>query len=226
MKGLEYLKTVNGGRDCSVYTDSLSVLQALANPINNNPIICKLKNNIVALEQVCKIFFYFVRGHSGNFGNELADQFADSARRYGIYVPMKKSKKYIKTHLLNQARLVWNRDWGVDGAHCHLYQWVPSTLSIPPCFPPGYYLTQLLTGHGRFPFYFYRFNIRSNKDCFCEIECSDLSHYFDSCPATLKYMNQLNLTLNNTHQKQKVLQYKAKLDILIDMIRHINITLD
>lgn len=43
LRGLEYLKAVNGGRDCNIYTDSLSVLQALANPVNVNPIICKLK---------------------------------------------------------------------------------------------------------------------------------------------------------------------------------------
>lgn len=156
----------------------------------------------------------------------MADQFADSARRFGIYVPMKKSKKSIKAHLLNQARLIWNNDWGADGAHCNLYQWVPSTLTIPSFFPPSYYLTQLLTGHGRFPFYFYRFYIKNNKECFCGEECNDLSHYFDSCPATLNHINQLNATLNDTHQKQKILKYNAKVEILIEMIKYINASID
>lgn len=43
LRSLEYLNAVNGWRDCNIFTGGLSVLQALANPVNVNPIICKLK---------------------------------------------------------------------------------------------------------------------------------------------------------------------------------------
>lgn len=51
MMGIEHLLTADERRDCDVFTDSLSTLQALSNSMNTNPKFFKLKQNINLLSK-------------------------------------------------------------------------------------------------------------------------------------------------------------------------------
>lgn len=222
MRGIEHLIRTEEKRACDVFTDSLSALQALSNAMNTNPLIHKLKQDIIHLEKHCKISFYFVKGHSGVLGNELADKFASDARRQGSYVPIGKSKKYVKKEIIRKGREVWNENWNIQGATKELFQWIPSISSIPSFFPSTYMLTQVLTGHGRFPFYFQRFKIKNHNLCFCGAECQSIDHYLSTCPSTNSYRVRLGLTPNINLQKQKAIQSQNKMEILREMAQFIN----
>lgn len=222
IRGVEYLILTREERDCDIFTDSLSALQALANVSTVEPLICNLKHNIGILNTKCRVTCYFVKGHSGILGNELADQFASDARRRGLYTPMKKSKKYIKKQLIVHARDAWNITWSEQGFEKELFQWIPTISRMPDLFPSTYYLTQLLTCHGRFPFYFHRFKIKDHSQCFCGTDCQSIDHYFTSCLYTRSYINKLGISLTDPSEKQKIIHLKQKIDILKEMVQLIN----
>lgn len=77
------------------------------------------------------------------------------------------------------------------GHEKELYTWIPSVYQIPVMFPPSHLLTQILTGHGQFPFYLFRFNITDNNNCFCGMATTNFAHYFNTCPWTLFFRNKL-----------------------------------
>lgn len=52
-------------------------------------------------------------------------------------------------------------------------------------------LTQILTGHGKFPFYISRFEVTDNSNCFCGMDTHNFAHYFNTCPWTLFFRNKL-----------------------------------
>lgn len=83
-------------------------------------------------------------------------------------------------------------------------------------------LTQVLTGHGRFPFYFQRFKIKNHNLCFCGAECQSIDHYLSTCPSTNSYRVRLGLTPNINLQKQKAIQSQNKMEILREMAQFIN----
>lgn len=72
---------------------------------------------------------------------------------------------------MKRAKDIWNDSWKTDGQSKELFQWIPTISAIPSSFRSTYLLTQLLTGHGRFPFYFQRFNIKNHSQCFCGMIC-------------------------------------------------------
>lgn len=49
LKAIEYLIIIHTTRDCNIFTDSLSILQALNNPVNLNKIINTIKNKFTIL---------------------------------------------------------------------------------------------------------------------------------------------------------------------------------
>lgn len=82
-KALQFIEKVEETSNCMLITDSMSVLEALANPDNKIPLIFKIKQTIISIISFTTLSSYHIKSHSEIFGNELADQIAASARRYG-----------------------------------------------------------------------------------------------------------------------------------------------
>ncbi|XP_064464096.1 uncharacterized protein LOC135375284 [Ornithodoros turicata] len=164
-----------------VYTDSLSLLQALNNPVHTNVRVQKLKESIKAVEPGIKFCFHFVYGHTGILGNEIADRFANEARGGRVDWPVPYSKESIKNIIYEHVMTEWQEGW--DRGHHWCRNWIKSVRKdVAPT--PDYFITQALTGHGGFPAYLGRFDLRDSTQCGCGNENANIEHYMFQCPET------------------------------------------
>ncbi|XP_040068031.1 uncharacterized protein LOC120841246 [Ixodes scapularis] len=145
-KALDYILATRDGLHCNIYTDSLSVLQALANPNNAIPLINEIKHIIQSVNRFNTTAFFHVKSHTNILGNDLADQFANSARYHGQYIHLPKSKQNIKHTIMELARRRWDHSWQNDGKNTELFKWIPSTNHIPISFPPSRRHTSRIPG--------------------------------------------------------------------------------
>lgn len=178
--------------EIAIYTDSLSLLQNLANIQTKTATIHTLKQLIAQIQSKQSIHFIYVRAHADNEGNNLADHYAKLAYHNGNLVSCLYSKKSVKKDLNNEVRREWDEEWRRQGKEKELFTWISTIHNIPDTFPSSHLLSQIITGHGRFPFYLFRFKLTNNNNCFCGLPINNFEHYFTTCPYTLTFRTELN----------------------------------
>ncbi|XP_035223088.1 ribonuclease H-like [Stegodyphus dumicola] len=72
-------KTLKGKYDVHIYSDSLTVLQALSRPDQDNPLTVYIRELYKDLREDQNIVFNWVKAHVGHFGKERADALAKEA---------------------------------------------------------------------------------------------------------------------------------------------------
>jgi ribonuclease HI len=167
----------------TIFTDSLSCIYALT---NDKP-KCQSAREILqlALKNNLSININWIKGHSGDRGNDLADHYAKQAARNAPTLNIKPSHKRLKSYLKNQSLVFWKERWKISQKGRNLYQFIqtPSKSNLYTNF----YENQFLTGHGYFPQYFTRFNLRRTT-CICNTVTSNqanAAHYLNDCPSFL-----------------------------------------
>ncbi|GFW23880.1 putative 115 kDa protein in type-1 retrotransposable element R1DM [Trichonephila clavipes] len=153
-----------------ICSDSLSSLCALNNIYSQNKLIVKTHINLDFLRsRGVQVFFSFVRGHTGIYGNERADWLAKEATKLRNLVPMSIPKSYHKKVFKEKIISEWNNLYQIS-INAHLTkEFFPSIQSRLKAkhFHPNFKLTQLLTGHGNFKAYLKRFNLSLTDQCSC-----------------------------------------------------------
>lgn len=190
-KLIEFLLDNRPSSPVNIYSDSLSVLLALNNPFNKSSTIHQLKHDILLLSSSVSLALYHVPAHSNVWGNEIADAVARSAATRGQDVCGKISKHMVRSSLLKAGRLLWQEAWSSNNSDTELFRWTPSVLNLPASFPPSKKLTHLITGHGRFPHYFFRLELTPDCLCFCGAAATSVSHYLTQCSKTSSYIQRL-----------------------------------
>lgn len=147
LEGVKHFHNLPSASTISIFSDSLSSLQAIHNPLNKNPIVHAVKEHLSILKQKLTIKLHHIKSHNNNIGNELADHYANEARHSGEPINLPKQKNYVKKELERAALLRWNGDWGDMGQSSETFKWIPSVFLIPTYFPSTHKLTQILTGH-------------------------------------------------------------------------------
>lgn len=225
-KALEYVAQQHNKNSYQIITDSLSTLQGINNPDNLNPYIQKIKEKIAEVNKDHKIILAFIKGHSGNMGNEYADDLAKKAIRFGEKIELPISKKFISSQLNKQIFNKWNTQWVQESNYHKSYirDWITSINQIPTLFLANHNVSQFMTGHGRFPHYLQRFRIRQNSMCTCGKEANSFDHYLENCKITRKYRDKLKMKFGHMYSKKKtdLLKDREALSILEEMVEEVN----
>jgi ribonuclease HI len=166
-----------------IFTDSQAAIASLT---NDKP---KCKTALLILEEAFKlksvIRIAWIKGHSGDLGNDLADQNAKLGCNESNIKHIYSSPSRLKRNLKIQSMNYWKERWSNSKNGRPLFQFIqePSKSTLLTNF----YTNQFLTGHGFFPSYFKRFHLRNAK-CLCNAtsyEEANPAHYINKCPAFL-----------------------------------------
>lgn len=224
-KALEYITSQHNTNTYQILTDSLSVLQGINNAESLNPYIFKIKELLHRLTITNRVILTYVKGHSGNIGNEIADELAKKAIKYGEIINLPCSKNFINKELHKKIYRKWNQLWeNYKTLHkSYIHNWFHNIYQIPCEFIANYQISQILSGHGRFPHYLFRFRIRTHRTCPCNLEEVDLDHYFTICKLTEKHRLQLKkYCMNLTQNRYGLLNDSAAVAVLGEMVDTIN----
>ncbi|KAH7968811.1 hypothetical protein HPB52_011471 [Rhipicephalus sanguineus] len=173
------------------YTGCLSLLQALASQHNAAPHVLDLRVLLRRLSRSVPLHVFHIPGHSGVFGNEVADFLAQRAAVHGHVRSLPLPFRAVRQQLRRETLVLWTARWRETSTRTELFRWVQDVHNLPPYFPPPAPLVTLLTGHGRFPHYFYRFNIMREPRCPCGSYCLDMSHVLHACTITAPFTSRI-----------------------------------
>jgi ribonuclease HI len=192
--------------NCTIFTDNQSAISCLINDQPKGLTARKILHEASQLNFVTRIAW--IKGHSGDTGNELADQHAKLATRETILESSPSSLCKLKNHLKAQSMFHWKERWKNSLNGRTLFQFIPDPSKT--IILTDFYVNQFLTGHGYFPAYLKRFHLR-NIDCKCNLsnnECN-AAHYINDCPAYLKTSREYFLD-SSWANKKYVFQTLAK----------------
>ncbi|GBM77600.1 hypothetical protein AVEN_123129-1 [Araneus ventricosus] len=130
------------------------------------------------------IHLRWLKGHVGYLGSESADQLAKEAITKGDPFLLTKPLSYLKSEIKSAALSIWQDNWvnGETGRSTH--EIVPRVSNKPVGWNREEIM--LVTGHGPFPSYRHRYNLRTHDNCSCG-EKGDPIHYATKCRFTLAW---------------------------------------
>ncbi|GBN07191.1 Retrovirus-related Pol polyprotein from type-1 retrotransposable element R1 [Araneus ventricosus] len=186
---LVYITTLSSWDPIRIFSDSQSLLKALAGSIPGDTQIWELKALCQELRERRSVSLHWVRAHVGTLGNERADYYAKRAVLrpdvdVSVLRPLSLLRRQIGQVLLTQ----WQDRWSYGENGRLTAEFFPTVGLVPRLFNSR--IVQLLTGHGRFPAYFYRFALSDTDVCICG-GTGTVLHYLRTCPLTLDLYSRL-----------------------------------
>ncbi|GBN12234.1 hypothetical protein AVEN_50939-1 [Araneus ventricosus] len=172
-------------RPIKIWTESLSSLMAILNPKSHHSMVREIQTLLLSHRH---INLRWLKAHTGYLGNECADQLTKEVITKVDPFLLRKSLSYLKSEIKSAALSIFQDNWdnGETGR---------STLDIVPRVsnkPVGWSREEIMfvTGHGPFPSYLHRFNLRTHDNCSCG-EKGDPIHYATKCRFTLSWHFQI-----------------------------------
>jgi ribonuclease HI len=96
----------------AIYTDSQMTIDSLKNARNHKYIIENIRSQLRVLEKDnWMINFRWVKGHTGIYGNEIADRLAKEAAEKKTIIYSKVLKNIIKSEIRKTNIEKWQREW-------------------------------------------------------------------------------------------------------------------
>lgn len=171
-----------------IFTDSLSSIKALENRSNTHPIAAQIHQTIhLMVRESQRINISWVKGHSGNLGNEFADSAANTATRLHRAAQYSRFPlSYIKAKIRRENYLIWEARYASSPTGQHTKRLLPTLQDIKDLgnvCKTTFHLTQMLTGHGFHKAYLKRFHITEDDHCPCDgVTQQSMEHLLETCP--------------------------------------------
>ncbi|XP_047995474.1 uncharacterized protein LOC125233477 [Leguminivora glycinivorella] len=152
----------------------MAALQTTTNPASRHPLAVESREMIKSCKQQNKnLSLFWIKAHAGLPGNERADELAKAAA-----LKLKKSPDYslcpisfAKRNIRGETRKEWNQRY-INGETASVTKlFFPDALAahrIIKKMTIEAETTQLLTGHGGFSSYLYKFRCKDNPSCTCD----------------------------------------------------------
>ncbi|GBL74229.1 Putative protein in type-1 retrotransposable element R1DM [Araneus ventricosus] len=142
--------------------DSESSLHSIASIDTKSPIAQQTQEILL---KSTNIKLGWIRVHVGYRGNEAADVLAKKATQEGIPTYIPTPRNHIKSLLQNESIIHWQKEWDNGETARTVCDVLPKVKTTPtPWQRPK---IMLVMGHGPFPTYLNRFNIRNSDSCGC-----------------------------------------------------------
>ncbi|GBM59636.1 hypothetical protein AVEN_60378-1 [Araneus ventricosus] len=145
---LEFISTIGPWNKISLYTDSLSVLEALNTFRTRKQEILAIKSDILEMSKEKSITLHWIPAHTGIQGNEAADSYAKKATtRPNIEKIPKKSFKQLKNAISNVQIQIWQERWASSTTENvrHTEKLIPAVSIHTKKF--SHFIVQFLSGH-------------------------------------------------------------------------------
>ncbi|GFT69241.1 RNase H domain-containing protein [Trichonephila clavipes] len=171
----------NMPRKYCIYTDSMSVLEALENYNDRcHPVVCKILDITSRLySKGFDIVFCWLPSHVGIIGNEQADSAAKSATTHlPLAVPLSDMKRVIMHHIFK----IWQESWSQQlDNKLHSVKPVIGAWPVMPMRRTDVKLTRLRIGHTRFTHRHLLFGVRAPECPSCNVSYT-VHHILIDCP--------------------------------------------
>ncbi|MES9951106.1 MAG: reverse transcriptase domain-containing protein [Candidatus Thiodiazotropha sp.] len=112
---LEYIENSTSNSKFIIFSDSLSVLQALNHSSSKNPQIQSLLEKHHEISDLKQILFCWLPSHVGIYGNEIADRKAKESLHLNMSdfrIPFNNFKPLINKYILSEWQTSWNSEVG------------------------------------------------------------------------------------------------------------------
>jgi ribonuclease HI len=182
----------------NVFSDSRSGLEALKSFDSPHPTIRHIHSILrdLKLNRKCTVKLIWVRGHSGNLGNETADRLAKLARNEAHPEIESNtinflSSHYYKNKLSKATQAIWQEEWNTSSLGRLTYEIFPNISDCATVYElinnlknsSRSLIFQALSGHMPVNGYLHRFHLQPNSACnSCGAPFEDISHLLVTCP--------------------------------------------
>ncbi|KAH7944439.1 hypothetical protein HPB52_019659 [Rhipicephalus sanguineus] len=134
MEALRHVLEVRYTSRVAIYTDCLSVLQAITSPQNVEPHVMEIRQLLNNIRRRPPIHLCHVPGHSGVFGNEVADHLSQRATRVGLLGRLPSPFRAVRRQFRQELLALWTDRWRADFRRTELYRWVQDLRDLPSIF--------------------------------------------------------------------------------------------
>ncbi|GFT03191.1 putative RNA-directed DNA polymerase from transposon X-element [Trichonephila clavipes] len=191
-------------RKYCIYTDSMSVLEALENYHDRcHPVVCTILDITSRLySKGFDIVFCWLPSHVGIIGNEQADSAAKSATTHlPLAVPLSDMKRVIMHHIFK----IWQESWSQQlDNKLHSVKPVIGAWPVMPMRRTDVKLTRLRIGHTRFTHRHLLFGERAPECPSCHVSYT-VHHILIDCPVfnhhRITFFHTSILTLSDLRRK-------------------------
>ncbi|GBL96703.1 hypothetical protein AVEN_111843-1 [Araneus ventricosus] len=202
-------------RPIKIWTDSLSSLMAILNPKSHHSMVREIQTLLLSHKH---IHLRWLEAHVGYLGNESSDQLAKESITNGDPFFLPNPLFYLKSEIRSAALSIWQDNWdnGETGRSTHD---IVSRISNKPV---GWNREEIMfvAGHGPFPSYLHRFNLRTHDNC-SRGEKGDPLHYARKCRFTLSWHFQTPTMSLKLHWLKNILTNNLSRTRLLLLMRFI-----